>query len=47
MKLQGRDKDAGKKMTVPEQVQWVTDQAMDVDYQVRTTSLPQELIDAL
>ena len=44
MKLQGRDKDAGKKMTVPEQVQWVTEQAMDVDYQVRTPFLPQ-LID--
>jgi len=31
LKLQGRDKDSAKKQSVPEQVQWVTDQATSVD----------------
>ena len=29
LKLQGRDRDPSRKMTVPEHVQWVTDQAKD------------------
>jgi len=31
LKLQGRDKDVKRKMSVPDQVQWVTEQAKDLD----------------